>query len=266
MLSRDPGRLAPPVTALAWDPLAGPPPPEALDGLDAVVHLAGEPIAGRWTPSRRKAILDSRATGTRHLVDGILASGEPPRVMISASATGYYGDRGEERLVETSEGGEGFLADVCRGWEREASRASEAGTRVVVARLGIVLGPGGGALERLLKIFRSGLGGRLGSGRQWWSWVHADDVAGALLHALETDVRGPVNVVSPGPVRQAEFARTLGSILDRPAVLPVPAPVLRIALGDFSSELLSSKHVLPASLQETGYAFLRPTLDEALLS
>lgn len=266
VLSRDPGRSSRHRDAFAWDPLAGPPPPGSLDGVDAVVHLAAESISGRWTASRREAILESRVTGTRHLVDGILSAGQAPGVLISASAIGFYGDRGEERLVETSVGGRGFLADVCRGWEHEAERAREAGTRVVLARLGIVLGREGGALERLERIFRLALGGRLGSGRQWWSWVHADDVSGAFLHALGSDLEGAVNVVSPVAVRQASLARALGRRLGRPAVVPVPAVALRLALGDFSSELLSSRHVLPARLQDAGYAFRHPALDEALLS
>jgi uncharacterized protein (TIGR01777 family) len=254
----------PPRGGLTWDPMAGPPPAGALDGVEAVVHLAGESVSGRWTPGKRRSIHDSRIVGTRHLVDGILGQAEPPRVLVSASAIGYYGDRDEEVLTEESGRGQGFLADVCHGWESEAARAREAGTRVVSARIGIVLGRGGGALERMIGLFRLGLGGRLGSGRQWWSWVHLDDVAGAILHAIEGEVDGPLNVVAPHAVRQAEFARALGRQVRRPAVLPVPATALRMTLGGFSSELLSSKHTRPARLEEAGYDFRHATLDQAL--
>ena len=263
-LSRDPTKAKQRVPALTeafrWDALA-----EALKGCDAVVHLAGETVAGRWTDEKKKAIRDSRVLGTRNLVENIAKLDLRPKVLISASAIGYYGDRGEETLTEDSPPGSDFLAQVCQAWESEAARAENFGIRVVRLRIGLVLGPGGGALQALMPIFKLGLGGPLGSGRQFWSWVHRDDVAGAILFALERDdLRGPINVTAPQPVRQREFAQILGHVLRRPAILPAPAFALKLILGEFASELLSSKKVLPQRLQQQGYQFRFAELEPAL--
>ncbi len=263
-LSRDPTKAKQRVPALTeafrWEALA-----EALKSCDAVVHLAGETVAGRWTDEKKKAIRDSRVLGTRNLVESLTKLDSRPKVLISASAIGYYGDRGEETLTEDSPPGSDFLAQVCQAWESEAARAENFGIRVVRLRIGLVLGPGGGALQALMPIFKLGLGGPLGSGRQFWSWVHRDDVAGAILFALERDdLRGPINVTAPQPVRQREFAQILGHVLRRPAILPAPAFALKLILGEFASELLSSKKVLPQRLQQQGYQFRFAELEPAL--
>jgi len=270
-LARDVRRARAQVPALAhvhvWDALAGQPSPEALRGVDAVVHLAGETIAGRWTPGKKRKIYDSRVLGTRHLVEGLaqLDPAERPRALISASAVGYYGDRGDELLTEDVPPGTSFLSKVCQDWEREAQRAEELGLRVVRLRFGIVLGPGGGALQTMLPLFKLGLGGPLGSGRQWWSWVHLDDVVGLITFALENEALiGAVNATAPNPVRQGEFARTLGRVLRRPAVLPAPAFALRLALGEFAGELLASTRAIPQKAQEMGYRFQYSELEGAL--
>ena len=230
----------------------------------AVVHLAGEPVDGRWTQAKREAIRASRVDGTRRLVDALVGSPARPAVLVSASAIGYYGDRGDEELDEDSAPGGEFLSEVARAWEAEARRATEHGVRVVCVRFGIILGRGGGALARLLPIARLGAGGPLGSGRQWWSWVHMDDVCGLLVHALDGDASGALNATAPAAVRQRDFARELGGALHRPAFVPAPAFALRLALGGFSSELLTSKRVLPRRSQEAGYRFRHPDLDAAL--
>lgn len=269
VLLRQPGSAAdlpPSTTRLQWD-AAAPPPASALAGVDAVVHLAGETIAQRWTPARKERIRKSRVDGTRHLVDAILGQAPAPRVLVGASAVGYYGDRGDEVLTEAATPGSGFLADICRDWEQEAARAAGAGTRVVPLRLGVVLDAGGGALKRMLPPFKLGLGGRIGTGRQWMSWIHRDDVVGIILHALDdTDVRGPINTTAPEPVRNDELTRTLATVLGRPAILPVPAIALRLALGEAADMLLAGQRVVPERLRESGYSFRFPTLEPALRS
>ena len=249
-----------------WDPLGG---SVHDDGrpLGAVVHLAGENVGeGRWSEARKAAIRDSRVTGTRTLVDWLRGRAQRPEVFIAASAIGFYGDRGESELDEDAGPGTGFLADTCRAWEAEADRAAEAGIRVVKLRIGIVLDPAGGALGKMLPLFRAGLGGPLGSGRQWFPWVHRDDVLGLIAHALRSPaVRGPLNAVAPGAVRQGDFARALGAALHRPAFVPAPAFALRAALGEFAQEgLLASARVVPARAAATGYTFRFPTLGPAL--
>ncbi len=263
-LSRDPKgaqQRVPHLTkAFSWDSLS-----EALQGCEAVINLAGESVAGRWTDAKKRSIRESRIEGTRNLVSALSQISSRPKVLISASAIGYYGDRGDETLTEDSTPGSDFLAQVCQEWESEAAKAEALGVRVVCLRIGLVLGPDGGALRAMLPIFRLGLGGPLGSGQQWWSWVHRDDVVGALLYALEReDLRGPLNVTAPQPVRQKEFSQTLGRLLRRPAFLPAPAFALKIALGEFSRELLSSKRVLPQRLQQAGYSFRFAALEPAL--
>ncbi|MCY4581846.1 MAG: TIGR01777 family oxidoreductase [Chloroflexi bacterium] len=271
-LTRDPtrARMALPglMQTYAWDPLEGLPPAEALEDVDAVVNLMGESVAGRWTDEKRRAILETRETGTRNLVLGMQMAARTapaPRVLVNASAGGYYGHRGEEELTEDAPPGEGFLAGVCVQWEAAASRASVAGARVVMLRTGLVAGRDGGFLPPLSRLTRSGLSGPVGSGRQWWPWVHLDDMVGLILHALDNDdVQGPVNVCAPAPARQWEVARALGRVLRRPALMPAPAFALRLTLGGFASELLNSRRVVPAAALASGYAFRHPDLRAAL--
>jgi len=251
---------------VGWDPEAGTIGGD-LEGTDAVVHLAGESIAeGRWTQEKKRRILESRRNGTRLLSEAIAALPTPPSVMISTSADGYYGDRGNELLTEESGPGSGFLAEVCMEWEAAADPAREAGIRVVHPRTGIVLSPKGGALGKTLPIFRLGLGGKIGSGRQYWSWVSLDDVVGSYVYALENEaVSGPVNVCSPNPLTNAEYTKVLGRVLNRPTVFPVPATAARVALGGVVDELLlASKRMVPAGLEEAGYRFRHPDLEGAL--
>jgi uncharacterized protein len=239
----------------------------AISGIDAVVHLAGESIAeGRWTEEKKRRILESRQKGTRLLAEKIAELSEPPSVMVSVSATGYYGNRGNELLTEESEPGDLFLSKVCREWEAAADPAREAGVRVVHPRFGIVLTTEGGALGTTLPIFKLGGGGKIGSGRQYWSWVSLDDVVGAIVHGLETDdLSGPVNVVTPGPPTNAEYTRMLGKVLNRPTLFTVPATAARVMLGEIADELLmASARVEPVRLQETGYSFRHPELEATL--
>ena len=251
---------------IRWDPSAGTIEGD-LEGTEAVVHLAGESIAqGRWSPDKKRRILDSRVQGTRLLAEGIAALPDPPKVMVSTSAVGYYGDRGDEVLTEESASGADFLARVCREWEAAAEPARRAGIRVVYPRLGIVLSPEGGALGTTLPIFKLGGGGKIGSGRQWWSWVALDDVVGSIVHALVDDsVEGPVNVGSPNPMTNAAYTKVLGKVLGRPTVLPLPAPAARVMLGEIADALLlASQRMEPAKLKSTGYDFRYPQLEGAL--
>jgi uncharacterized protein (TIGR01777 family) len=268
-LSRDPAAARRDVPALekafAWNPLRDVPPAEAFSGVDAVVHLAGESVSGRWNDQKKQSIRDSRIVGTANLVKAIVRLERKPQAMVSASAIGYYGDRGDEELTEESPPGDDFLAEVCQQWEKEAGKVEWGGVRSARVRTGIVLGPGGGALGAMLLPFRLGAGGPLGSGRQWWSWIHRDDLI-ALIQFLigHPDFSGSVNGVSPGVVRQKEFAKVLGRVLWRPAWTPAPAFALKIVLGGFSSELLSSKCVLPKTAQALGFSFRYPELEPAL--
>jgi uncharacterized protein len=260
-------RRLPGADEIGWDPAAGRLDPASLSGIDAVIHLAGESIGDhRWTPERRRRILESRVRGTTTIVDAMIAAPAGPRTLVSASAIGGYGDRGDELLTEESPAGTGFLAEVVTAWEAAAARACSAGIRAAHTRFGIVLSPSGGALARMLPPFRLGLGGPLGPGNQWMSWISLDDTAGALIHSLFTEsLAGPINLVAPEPVTNAGFARTLGSVLDRPAILPVPAFVLRLAVGGLADEgLLASARVAPVKLAESGYRFRHPTLESAL--
>jgi uncharacterized protein (TIGR01777 family) len=234
--------------------------------VDVVFNLAGEPVAeGRWTADKKRRIRESRVLGTRNLVAGLAAVEKRPRVLVSASAVGYYGERGDEELVETSAAGRGFLAEVCAAWEREALAAADLGMRVVCVRIGIVLARGGGALAKMLTAFRLGAGGKLGDGRQWMPWIHLDDVAGILLHASQ-DVRiqGALNAVGPCPVTNADFTRALAKAVHRPAFLTVPKTALRLAFGEMGYILTESQRVLPQVAEQTGYAFKHPELDGAL--
>ena len=249
-----------------WDPARGQIDASRLGGTDAVVHLAGENIVGRWTAEKKRKILDSRVQGTRLLAETVAGLPEKPGAMICASAIGYYGDRGNELLREESRPGDAFLSEVVEAWEAAAEPAREAGIRVANLRFGIVLSPEGGALGTTLPLFKVGGGGKVGSGRQWWSWVALDDVVGAIMHALENDsVEGPVNVVTPNPMTNAEYTKVLGDVLGRPTLIPAPAPALRAVLGEVADELLlASARVEPAKLKETDYDFRHPELDGAL--
>lgn len=252
------------VKAYAWEPGAGPPPAEALEGVEAVFNLAGESVAGgRWTAKRKSRIRASRVIGTRHLVAGIQAQGHRPRVLVSASAVGFYGSRGDEVLEEDSKPGNDFLAELCQAWEAEANRAKELGVRVVTPRIGLVLGKGGGALAQMLIPFKLGLGGRLGDGRHWVPWIHLDDLVGLLLHAAKNKISGAVNAVGPAPVTNREFTRALASALNRPAIFPVPEFALRLIFGELASVLLASQRVLPRVAEKTNYRFRYTSLEQA---
>ncbi len=261
-------RRAPVADEVQWDP-GQPLDPQRLGRFDAIVHLAGKNISGRWTETFKREVRESRVLGTRTLATAAAESFRRtglPRAFVAASATGYYGDRGDEELTEDSKRGSGFLAEVCAEWEAAASPATEAGVRVVNLRLGVVLAKRGGALQAMLPASRLGLGGPVGDGRQYWSWIALDDVASAFLFALSNDrLQGPVNVVAPQAVRNSEFVRALGKVLHRPAFFPLPAFVVRTLFGEMGEALLlGSARVRPAKLEATSYAFRHPELAEAL--
>ncbi|MDX2032824.1 MAG: TIGR01777 family oxidoreductase [Blastocatellia bacterium] len=268
VLSRRPdgAKLVKGARGYRWSPEEEPAPREALEGIDAVIHLAGEPVAaGRWTEEQKRRIRDSRVTGTRNLVDGIKRVTDRPKILVSSSAVGFYGNRGDEVLDETSRPGTGYLSEVCEAWEREAGKAEELGMRVSMVRIGVVLAPDGGALEKMLTPFKFGLGGNLSDGRQWFPWIHIDDIVGILRHALlSPNLRGPVNGVAPGVVRNEEFTRELASALHRPTFFPVPEFALRIVMGEMASVVLASQRVTPSVARETGYEFHYPELRGAL--
>ena len=252
---------------ISWDPMI-PVSPRAVSGFDAVIHLAGESVVGRWNAKKKKAIRESRVQGTRNLAAALAQADSKPRVLVCASAIGFYGNRGEEVLDEESPGGDGFLPEVCREWEDASRIADEAGIRTLNIRIGLVLSAKGGALPNMLKPFELGLGGRIGSGRQWWSWIHMDDIVGGIHHAMDTEsFSGPVNLVAPNPVRNAEFTKVLASVLGRPALFLAPKLMLRLAFGAQAADelLLASQRVEPGKLTASGYAFhfreLRPALE-----
>jgi len=262
-LSRD-GHSVRALSRAAWDIFAGEPPAESLAGADAVIHLAGVPVAQRWTRSTKKQILDSRVVGTHHLVTALSTLSQRPEVLVCASAIGIYGDRGDEILTEASPIGQGFLADVCNRWESEADLAESLGIRVVKLRIGIALGRKGGALEKMLPPFRAFLGGRLGAGSQWMSWVHVADIVGIIRHAIDQPVHGAINATAPNPVRNIEFTHQLGTALHRPAIFPVPGMALKVLFGEMSEVLLASQRVLPKVAESAGYRFEFPELGAAL--
>ena len=252
---------------IEWNPESGVTDPARLEGFDAVVHLAGENISeGRWTDDKKRRIRESRVKGTRVLAESLAQLAQPPRTLISASAIGFYGNRGDEVLNEQSASGNDFLAEVCREWELATRPAAERQIRVANLRFGVILSREGGALAKMLTPFKLGVGGRVGSGRQYMSWITLDDTVGAIYHALmQEDVRGPVNVVAPRPVTNAEFTKTLGQVLSRPTLLPAPVFALRLAFGEMADALLlSSMRVEPQRLKETGYSFQHPELEGAL--
>lgn len=255
------------VPAERWDPLSGPAPAEALAGRDGVIHLAGEPVAQRWTADAREQIRTSRMQGTCNLVAGLEAADPRPRALVSASASGIYGDRGTEELEEGSSPGDDFLAEVCAGWEVAADGAEKLGLRVTKIRTGIVLDAGGGALAKMLAPFRLGVGGPVAGGQQYMSWIHVDDLVGLYLAALDgEDWSGPVNGCAPGAVTNAEFSHALGRALHRPAVVPVPGLALRAMYGEMASIVTGGQRMVPARAKALGYRWAHTDLDEALRS
>jgi uncharacterized protein len=252
---------------VGWNPLSASVDVPAMEGFDAVVNLSGASIAGgRWTARRKQVLRSSRVDSTRVLVDALTHLKQPPRVFVCASAIGFYGDRGDELLTESSGHGDDFLSILCRAWEGEAARAAGSGIRTAIMRFGIVLSADGGALPRMLTPFKFGAGGRLGSGKQWMSWIALEDAVRVLRAAMDdASWNGPVNVVAPQPVRNAEFTRVLASVLHRPAIFPAPALALRLALGEMAGALLlSSQRVQPECLARYGYAFRYENLEAAL--
>lgn len=240
--------------------------PQLLEGVDTIFHLAGESVfSNRWNADTKRRIKESRIQGTLSIVDAIGEMKDPPKTLICASAIGYYGSRGDERLTENSEPGDGFLAEVSIAWEEEARKAEQSGLRVALMRIGVVLGKDGGALPQMLPPFKMGFGGRLGNGKQYMSWIHIDDLVGIMLYAAENEsMQGPYNCVSIKPVTNAEFTRALAKALHRPAILPVPGIALRVALGEFANVLLGSQKVIPARTIQSGYTYIYPELSKAL--
>ena len=265
VLSRHAGTNLPPGVKLStWDPVKNQPPEESLRDAAAVIHLAGEPVAQRWTARTRQLIRESRVMGTRNLVQAIEKLPGKPEALICASAIGYYGSRGDEVLTETSAPANSYLAEVCQAWETEAQAAEALGVRVVRVRIGLVLDARGGALKRMLPPFRMGVGGKLGSGKQWMSWIHLEDLAAIFQFALDHPVRGAFNGVAPYPLSNSEFTRALGQAVHRPAIFPVPAFALKALFGEMSEILLASQRVAPAAVEAAGFRFRFPQLDAAL--
>lgn len=248
-----------------WDPMAGAAELTAEPAIDGIVHLAGEPVSQRWTGEVKQRIRDSRVVGTRNLVEGIAKLARRPKVLVSASAVGLYGDRGDEWLAETATPGSGFLADVCREWEEEADRAEGLGVRLVKVRIGLVLGQEGGALKAMLPAFRLGAGARLGNGKQWMSWIHIDDMTGMIRYALENEnARGAWNATAPQPETNAEFTRKLAAAVHRPALFAAPRWVIALGAGEMSQILFHSQRCRPAAAEAAGYRFRHPELGAAL--
>jgi len=269
VLSRNPDRAsrALGVEAVAWDPMTEPAPSAAINGRDGIVHLAGEPVAQRWTAEAKRAIRASRDVGTANLVAGIAASEPRPAVLVSSSAVGYYGKHGDEIIDESSPAGTDFLAEVCVEWERRARAAEELGLRVVIVRTGVVLDADGGALKTMLAPFKAGVGGPVAGGRQYMPWIHVDDIVGIYLAALDGDGwSGPVNGTAPEPVTNADFSKALGRALGRPAVLPVPAFAIRALYGEMAEIVTEGQRAVPARTLEFGYSFAKPELGPALSS
>ena len=273
ILTRNPERAkaGSPILAAArcfpWNPEEAPPPSEAFAGVDAVIHLAGEPVAaGRWTEEQKRRIRDSRVLGTRHLVEGMAAAKEAkPLHLIAASAVGFYGDRGDDLLDESSQPGTSYLSEVCQEWEAEYRRAESAGIRVAMIRIGVVLSREGGALEKMLLPFKLGLGGRLGSGQQWFPWIHIDDIVGLFETAiLNSQLSGVLNGAAPESVTNEQFTRSLAAALHRPVFLPVPTPAIRLLVGEMAAVVLASQRVVPGVALSAGYRFRFPQIDSAL--
>ncbi|MBS1829882.1 MAG: TIGR01777 family oxidoreductase [Acidobacteria bacterium] len=260
---RRPNNLRAGVQFSAWDATSGTTPP--VDNAEAIIHLAGEPVAQRWTSAVKQRIRTSRVDGTEALLRAVAQLSVKPQAIIAASAIGYYGDRGEELLPETASPGAGFLPEICVAWEGASLQAQRLGLRTVLLRIGIVLGPDGGALAKMITPFRLGAGGKIGNGRQWMSWVHADDAVGLIIHALETPtLQGPLNVTAPNPVRNADFTHALGRALHRPTLIPVPEFGLKLIFGEMATMLTSSQRVDCAVARHSGYRFQFPELEGAL--
>lgn len=271
VLSRDPERarerLGSGIEAVAWDPLGEPAPASALSGRDGVIHLAGEPIAQRWSAAAKERIRMSRESGTANLVAGLRSADPRPRVLVSASGVDYYGPRGDEEVTESEPPGETFLAEVCVAWERAAQAAAELGVRVAIMRSGVALDPSGGALAKMLPPFKAGVGGPVAGGRQWLAWIHVDDLVGLYLAALDgADWSGPLNAAAPEPATNRDFSKALARALHRPALVPVPALALRILYGEMAQLITTGRRAVPARPLALGYAFAHPQLDEALRS
>src|SRR5262245_34312788 len=265
VLSRHAGTNLPGGVKLSvWDPMKGEPPAESIRDADAVVHLAGEPIAQRWTAETKRLIRESRVVGTRYLVSALQKLAKRPQALLCASAIGYYGSRGDETLTESSAPGGDFLAELCKDWEREARTAEGFGMRVVPVRTGIVLDARGGALARMLPPFKMGVGGKLASGRHWMSWIHIDDLTGIYCYALSNQVSGPLNGTSPNPVTNADFTTELGRAVKRPTLFPMPGIALKLMFGEMSEVLLGSQRVLPKATEDAGFRFRFPQLGAAL--
>lgn len=269
-LTRDPDRarekLGERISAVRWaSPASEPAPADALSGCDAVVHLLGEPVDQRWSDDAKEAIRNSRVFGTRYLVAGVREAEPRPRVLVSQSATGWYGARGDEPLDESEPAGDDYLAKVVRDWEGEARAADELGVRVALMRTGVVLSPSGGALGKMITPFKLGVGGPVAGGDQYVPWVHLDDVVGGLVCALEDErVRGPVNLTAPDPATNRELSKALGRVLRRPAFMPVPGFALKLMYGEMSSIVTTGARVVPGRLAEIGYRFRQPNLEDAL--
>lgn len=273
VLSRDPRRarerLGSGIEAVAWDALGEPAPVAALAGRDGVIHLAGEPVAQRWSAAAKERIRTSREQGTANLVAGLRSAEPRPRVLVSASAVGYYGRHGDEQVPETTPPGEDFLAQVCVAWERAAQAAGELGMRVAIVRTGIVLDPDGGALAKMLPPFKAGAGGPVAGGKQWMPWIHADDLVGLYVAALDgadDGWSGPLNGSAPEPVTNRDFSKALGRTLHRPALAPVPALALRALYGEMAEIVTSGQRAVPVRPLALGYAYAHPQLDDALRS
>jgi uncharacterized protein len=271
VLSRDPARareqLGSGILAERWDPLGEPAPTAALAGRDGVIHLAGEPVAQRWSAAAKERIRTSRESGTANLVAGLRTAEPRPRVLVSASAVGYYGPRGDEEVPESDPPGDDFLAEVCVAWEQAAQAAAELGVRVAIVRTGVVLAPDGGALEKMLPPFRAGVGGPVAGGKQWMPWIHADDLVGLYLAALDGDGwSGPLNGSAPQPATNRDVSKALGRALHRPALAPVPRLALRALYGEMEQIVTTGQRAVPARPLALGYAYAHPELDEALRS
>lgn len=250
-----------------WDALSGEVPVEAVDGADAILHLAGEPVAQKWDDTVKRRIRESRVNGTKALVAAIAKAAVKPKVLVAASAIGFYGSRGEERLTEESAPGTGFLPEVCVAWEQAIDQAAQFVPRIVKLRIGVVLGAGGGALEKMLPPFKMGMGGKIGDGKMWMSWIHIDDIVGLLLFAMHNDgVSGPVNGTSPHPARNEDFTRALGRAVRRPTLFAVPVVALKAMYGEMADIVLASQCVEPVAAKKAGYTFVHPDLEEALRS
>lgn len=265
VLSRHAGTNMPVgIKVFPWDPIKAEPPADSLRDTDAVIHLAGEPVAQRWNEDSKRRIRDSRVTGTRNLVQAIAKLRQPPATLICSSAIGYYGSRGDEVLPESAAPGTGFLPDVCVAWENEAVAAEGMGVRVVRMRTGVALDARGGALGKMLRPFRMCVGGKLGSGNQWMSWIHLDDLVGLFTFALDHPLNGAVNGVAPQPVTNSHFTGALAAALHRPAIFPVPPLALKLLFGEMSSVLLGSQRVQPKQAESAGYRYRFPQLEPAL--